>query len=175
LSQDTFAKDRNADAIDAIVAQWRRERPDLDPSAKEITGRVLRLSSLFQQAYAKQAFGPLGLTDGSYGVLVALRRSGAPFELTPTELARHRMMSSGGMTLVVDRLERDGLVERSPNPQDRRGSLVRLTKAGKEAVDRAMERHAAAEQALVEGLSERDREQLAKLLRKLVLAVDATP
>jgi hypothetical protein len=88
--------DDRRDAVDAIVDEWRRERPDLDPSAKEITGRVSRLASLFQQAYS-DAFSPLGLNDGDYGVLAPLLRAGAPHELTPTELAKHRMMTSGGM------------------------------------------------------------------------------
>jgi DNA-binding MarR family transcriptional regulator len=159
------------DAVDAIVEQWQRERPDLDPSAKQVTGRIVRLASLFQQAYG-DAFEEAGLSPGDYGVLVALRRAGAPFRLTPTELARQRMMTSGGMTPVLDRLERRGLVARLPNPEDRRGSLVELTKRGRGAVDAAMDRHADAEQALVEGLNAREREQLAGLLRKLLISVD---
>ncbi len=159
------------DAVDAIVEQWQRERPDLDPSAKRVTGRIVRLASLFHQAFA-DAFEAAGLSPGDYGVLVALRRAGAPFRLTPTELARQRMMTSGGMTPVLDRLERQGLVARLPNPEDRRGSLVELTKQGRRAVDAAMERHTGAEHALVEGLDAGEREQLAALLRKLVLSVD---
>lgn len=76
--------------MDVIVDEWRRERPD--PTAKEITGRVVRLASLFQQAYAA-TFEPLGLNEGDYGVLAPLRRAGAPNQLTPTELAKHRMMT----------------------------------------------------------------------------------
>ncbi|MET0803600.1 MAG: MarR family transcriptional regulator, partial [Acidimicrobiales bacterium] len=91
------------DAVDAIIQQWRRERPDLDPSAKEVTGRVVRLASLFQAAY-DEAFHPLGFVGGDYGLLVALRRAGEPGGLTPTELARQRMMTSGGMTAAIDRL-----------------------------------------------------------------------
>ena len=154
-----------------IVDQWRRERPELDASAKEVSGRVIRLASLFQQAYVPE-FEAAGLNAGDYGVLVALRRAGSPFRLTPTELARQRMMTSGGMTPVIDRLERDGLVKRLPNPADRRGSLVELTRAGKRKIDVAMARHAAAEQRLVEHLEPGEREQLAGLLRKLLLSVD---
>jgi DNA-binding MarR family transcriptional regulator len=159
------------DAVDEVVAQWRRERPDLDPSAKEIAGRIVRLGSLFQQAYAG-AFAGLGLKSGDYGVLVALRRAGEPYRLTPTELARRRMMTSGGMTPVIDRLERRGLVARSPNPDDRRGTLVELAPAGREVVDAAMERHAAAEHELLGGLDATEREQLAALLKKLLLSVE---
>ena len=162
-----WSKGTLGDAVDEIVAAWRRERPDLDPSAKEVTGRIMRLASRFGQTYG-EAFAPVGLSDGAYGVLAALRRAGAPFALTPTELARQRMITSGGMTPVLDRLERDGLVTRSPNPDDRRGSIVRLTAAGRKAVDAAMKRHAEAEQQLVAGLAPREREQLAGLLRKLL-------
>lgn len=177
MSQDALRQDisqpdaRDADAVDVIVAEWRRERPDLDPSAKEITGRVIRLSSLFQQAYA-ESFEPLGLNEGDYGVLAPLRRAGAPHELTPTELARHRMMTSGGMTAALDRLERKGLLARVPNPADRRGSLVRLTDRGREVIDEAMAAHVATEDQLVGALTDAEREQLRALLHKLLAAVD---
>lgn len=174
MSQDASYKDtlRNGeDAVDVIVDQWRRERPDLDPSAKEVTGRIVRLASLFQQAYTG-TFEPLGLNDGDYGVLAPLRRAGAPHQLTPTELARHRMMTSGGMTAALDRLERKGLVARVPNPDDRRGSLVQLTDTGRDVIDEAMKQHVLTEQRLVSGLDEHERDQLRILLRKLLRTVD---
>jgi DNA-binding MarR family transcriptional regulator len=173
MSQDALqqATGGEGDAVDAIVQEWRRERPDLDPSAKEIAGRVIRLAGLFQQAYS-ETFSPLGLNDGDYGVLAPLRRSGEPFELTPTELAKHRMMTSGGMTAALDRLERRGLVVRVPNPNDRRGSLVRLTSSGREVIDVAMEQHVVTEQRLVAGLSALERSELATLLRKLLHAAE---
>lgn len=132
----------------------------------------MRLASLFQQSYA-EAFEPLGLNEGDYGVLAPLRRSGAPFELTPTELARLRMMTSGGMTAALDRLERKGLIERVPNPADRRGSLVRLTETGRDIVDAAMTRHVAVEQQLLSGLDDDEQAQLIALLRKLLRRVDS--
>jgi DNA-binding MarR family transcriptional regulator len=82
------------------------------------------------------------------------------------------MMTSGGMTPVIDRLEREGLVKRLPNPADRRGSLVELSRAGRRRVDAAMARHAETEQRLVDPLDAREREQLIALLRKLLLGVD---
>jgi DNA-binding MarR family transcriptional regulator len=173
-SQDRpcWSGNEEGDAVDAIIEEWRRERPDLDPSAKEVTGRIVRLASLFQHAYS-DTFGPLDLNDGDYGVLAPLRRVGAPHELTPTELAKHRMMTSGGMTAALDRLERKGLVARVPNPTDRRGSLVRLTDSGLETIDEAMKQHVLTEQRLVAGLDEGERAQLTVLLRKLLRAVDA--
>jgi DNA-binding MarR family transcriptional regulator len=157
--------------VDVIVGEWRRERPDLDPTAKEITGRIIRLASLFQQANA-EVFGPLGLNAGDYGVLAPLRRAGAPYELTPTELTKHRMMTSGGMTAALDRLERKGLVERVSNPADRRGSLVRLTSTGRAVIDTAMTQHALTEQRLVSGLEGGERAQLEALLRRLLATVE---
>src|SRR5688572_1584374 len=171
MRQDALQQGTADDGVDLIVDQWRRERPDLDPSAKEVTGRIVRLASLFQRAYS-DTFEPLGLNDGDYGVLAPLRRAGAPYQLTPTELAKHRMMTSGGMTAAIDRLERRGHVQRVPNPADRRGSLVRLTKAGIAAVDDAMSRHVLTEQRLVASLSTKQREQLASLLRTLLATVD---
>ncbi len=169
MRQDTLRQAN--DAVDAIVDQWRRERPDLDSSAKHLTGRVIRLASLFQNAYT-EAFAPLGLSEGDYGVLVSLRRAGAPHRLTPSDLARSQMMTSGGMTAAIDRLERKRLVTRLPNPNDRRGSLVELTDEGRDAVDRAMELHAVAERQLVGALTATERRTLEQLLRKLLLSVD---
>lgn len=166
MGQDAFSQGA-FDAVDRFIEQWETERPDLDPSAKAITGRIVRLSSIFQRRFG-EAFAELGLTEGDYGVLVALRRSGAPFELTPTELAHTRMMTSGGMTAVIDRLERRSLLERLPNPADRRGSIVRLTEDGRSVVDQAMELHTAVEHQLVGMLSDRDRQQLAALLRNVL-------
>jgi DNA-binding MarR family transcriptional regulator len=174
MSQDTLYQDSlgdGGDKLDVIVEQWRRERPDLDPTAKEVTGRIIRLASLFQQAYS-DTFGPLGLNDGDYGVLAPLRRAGAPNQLTPTELAKHRMMTSGGMTAALDRLERKGFVRRIPNPADRRGSLVQLTDTGRKVIDEAMTQHVLSEQRLVSGLDAHERAQLRVLLRKLLQTVD---
>jgi DNA-binding MarR family transcriptional regulator len=147
------------------------ERPDLDPSAKGVTGRIVRLAGLFQHAYS-EAFTPIGINDGDYGVLAALRRQGEPFELTPTALARQMMMTSGGMTAAIDRVERKGFAARAPNPADRRGSLVRLTDDGRRVVDEAMARHVEVEHRLVAALGPEDREHLADLLRSVLVALE---
>jgi len=173
MSQDALQQDicQSGDAVDTIVEQWRRERPELDPSAKHITGRIVRLASLFQQSYG-DAFAAVGLQNGDYGVLAALRRAGRPFQLTPTDLARQRMMTSGGMTAAIDRLERQGLVARLPNPSDRRGNLVELTDEGRRIIDEAMNLHTDVEHQLVGALDEGERAALATLLRKLLSSVD---
>ena len=173
MRQDTLpnATSDPVDAVDAIVAEWRVQRHDLDPEAKHITGRVVRLAAQFQRAFG-EAFAPLGLSDGDYGILAPLRRAGAPYELSPTDLARHRMITSGGLTSALDRLEHKGLISRRPNPDDRRGNLVRLTDAGLVAIDEAMTRHTEAEHQLVAALDSAEQAQLVALLRRLVRATD---
>jgi DNA-binding MarR family transcriptional regulator len=171
MGQDALDRDTPLDAVDVIVRQWHRERPGLDTSAKGVTGRVIRLGGLFQQAFA-EAYEPLGLSETDFGILSPLRRAGEPYALTPTELARQRMLTSGGTTAAIDRVARMGLVTREPNPADRRGSLVRLTPRGLEAIDRAMEVHAEVEQGLVEALTPADRDRLAGLLRTLLLRLE---
>lgn len=171
-SHHEHGKHHEHDAVDRIVAQWHEQRPDLDTSAKHVSGRIVRLAALLQQRYGEE-LSDLGLRQGDYSVIAALRRSGPPFELSPTDLARTRMMTTGGMTTVLDRLECNQLVERRPNPVDRRGFLVRLTTQGQKLVDVAMERHTAAEQDAIGALSTNERRQLTRLLRKLLLSLDA--
>ena len=157
--------------MDRIIEQWRRERPDLDPTAKGVTGRVVRIGDLIQ-ARMGAALAPLGIRDGDYGLLSALRRSGEPYELSPTELRRHLVITSGGLTLQLERLERAGLVQRRPNPDDGRGVLVRLTPEGRMLADDAMGRHAALEQELIAGLTSEEQDTLAGLLRTLLRDLD---
>lgn len=176
MRQESLQQDiSTGDAVDAIIDQWRAERPDLDPSAKHITGRIVRLASLFLQEFERNkqaALGPYGLNESDFGVLSPLRRTGEPFELTPTELARHRMITSGGMTAALDRLERKGMVVRVPNPADRRGSLVRLTEQGRAVVDASMVLHSETEHELVAPLGEKDARELERILRQLLLATE---
>lgn len=166
LRQDAFPRD----AVDRIIEDWAEQRPDLDTRAKAVTGRVIRLAALYEQTFAG-SYRALGLDNAGYGILAALRRAGdAP--ITPTELARRRMMTSGGMTAALDRLERGGLVERLPNPADRRGSLVRLTAEGRTTIDEAVELQGEAERRLLAPLARTEVDQLVGLLRRLLLEVD---
>src|SRR4051794_13429755 len=176
MSQDALYQGNQTDTVDEIVAQWRAERPDLDPDAKHITGRIVRLAWLFHSEFERTkgaGFGKHGLRETDFGVLSALRRSGEPYELTPTELARHRMITSGGMTAALDRLEAKGMIVRLPNPNDRRGSLVRLTEQGRELIDGSMVLHAQVEHLLVAPLDEQDAKELERLLRKLLIGTEA--
>src|SRR5262249_12351561 len=128
MSQDALRQDTSmigapsTNGVDAIVAQWRAERPELDPSAKHISQPIVRLVWLFQNEFERfkgGGFSEYGLKETDFGIMSPLRRSGDPYELTPTELARHRMITSGGMTAALDRLEAKGMITRVPNPNDR--------------------------------------------------------
>ncbi|HET8666059.1 MAG TPA: MarR family transcriptional regulator [Nocardioides sp.] len=153
------------DHVDAILAQWRRERPDLDPSPIGLIGRLHRLADVLNVELRK-VFAEAGLGDGDFDVLVTLRRNGAPYEMTPGELCASTMVTSSAVTKRIDRLERAGLVTRTVSDEDARSRRIRLTDAGFELVDRLMAVHIENEHRLVSGLSERDRAQLAAILRR---------
>jgi DNA-binding MarR family transcriptional regulator len=162
---------RSRDRIDVIVEQWRRERPDLDVTALAVLGRLFRVVDLAGAELAR----PLrahGLESGWFDPIAALRRAGPPYELHPTELMATSLLSSGGMTKRIDRLVQVGLVERRPDPGDRRATLVRLTRRGKRTADAALETHIAGEERLLGALSRAERRTLDVLLRKLLAALD---
>ena len=157
------------DEIDRIVSQWKRERPDLDVSVTHVLQRITRLY-LLQSASFAEVFGRYGLTFGEYEVLAALRRSGPPYRLNPSNLFNSLVLSSGAMTNRLDRLEEAGLVERLPDPDDRRGRLVALTAHGIETVDTTVLDHLANEERLLSALSAEERQLLAGLMRRLLLS-----
>jgi DNA-binding MarR family transcriptional regulator len=155
------------DEVDDLVAAWARERPDLDLAPVAVFSRISRLSRHLDRA-RRQAFTDHAVEPWEFDVLAALRRTGEPYELSPGRLLRETLVTSGTMTNRVDRLVARGLVERLPDPDDRRGVLVRLTGEGKETVDRAFAALLDAERALLAELGTEDRERLAGLLRPLL-------
>jgi len=157
------------DEVDRIVAEWNRQRPDLDVSPTHTLTRISRLA-LLQAASFAPIFARYGLTWGEYIVLAALRRSGPPFRMTPTKLFSSILLSSGAMTNRLDRLEEMEMVRRLPDPNDRRGRLVELTAKGRRLVDRAVVNHLTKEQQMIAPLSRSEQQLLAKLLRKLLLS-----
>lgn len=158
--------------MDEIVEQWSRERPDLDVSALAIVGRLFRLTSLADTRLTA-GLGVHELQPGWFDLLAALRRSGPGYELNPTELMRTTLLSSGGMTKRIDRLEDAGLVERRADPRDRRGTLIGLTPRGRALVDTALETHLGNEEQLLFDLSRGERAQLDRLLRKLLAGLES--
>ncbi len=160
-----------SDHVDRILAEWRRERPDLNVEPLGVLGRLFRAAALADAALAEQ-LGAHNLHSGWFDLLAALRRAGAPFELNPTELMRATLLSSGGMTKRLDRLVEAGLVERRPDPSDRRGTLVRLTRRGKSTVDKAVVAHVANEERLLRALTPAERHALDGVLRKFLAGLD---
>jgi DNA-binding MarR family transcriptional regulator len=156
-----------SDAVDRFVEQWARERPDLDLAPMALIGRLGRLAGL-GTAVIETNLNEHGLKLGEFDVLASLRRSGAPYELTPGALLRQLMLSSGAMTNRLDRLQAAGLVRRRPDPDDRRGVVVSLTAAGRTLIDRVVVDHLATEARLLEPLSATERATLDRLLRKLL-------
>ena len=161
------------DRIDEILAQWKRERPDLDTTPMGIVGRIQRTASALRPLLDK-THEESGLQGDSFDVLASLRRSGPPYQLTPTELYREMMLTSGAMTNRIDKLEAAGLVSRRPDPNDRRGTLVRLTPKGKTLIDAATAKHVANEEQLMSALTSHEQQQLSELLRKLLLQLGDT-
>jgi DNA-binding MarR family transcriptional regulator len=159
--------DQDRDEVDELVEAWHRERADLDLAPVEVFSRISRLSRLLDLA-RRAAFTAQAIEPWEFDVLAALRRAGAPYQLTPGALLRQTMVTSGTMTNRVDRLAARGLVARSPDPSDRRGVLVRLTAPGRQAVDGAFESLVASERDLLGHLPEPDRRQLAALLKELM-------
>lgn len=160
------------DEVDGLVEAWRRERPDLDLGPLEVLSRVSRLNHHLDRA-RRTAFSEHGIELWEFDVLAALRRAGSPYELSPGRLIRETLVTSGTMTNRVDRLEQRGFVTRMPDPSDRRGVLVRLTPAGRSAVDGALDGLLTREADLLAALDDEDREQLAGLLRSLVVGFES--
>jgi DNA-binding MarR family transcriptional regulator len=162
------------DALDRILDQWRRERPDLDCSPMGIIGRISQLQREVNLAQ-RATFGRYGLDVPSFDVLAALRRAGPPYQLTPSELMRTALVTSGAITQRLDRLEERGLITRERSRADGRAVVVSLTDAGRRALDAALPDHLETERKLLEGLTDDDREQLAGLLRRFLVSLGRIP
>jgi DNA-binding MarR family transcriptional regulator len=153
------------DGVDLIIEQWAAERPDLGTEPMSVFGRIYRLARVSGDAVEK-AYGAYGIGRAEFDVLATLRRSGEPFELSPGALAGSMMLSSGGTTARLDRLEKAGLVTRVPSPTDRRGVLVRLTGRGREIIDQAVAAGLAEQTRLLSHMAPDRVRLLAKLLRE---------
>jgi DNA-binding MarR family transcriptional regulator len=160
------------DDVDRLVEAWQQQRADLDLRPMEVVSRVTRLAHHLDRA-RRQAFAEHAVESWEFDVLAALRRAGAPYELSPGQLLRETLVTSGTMTNRVDRLVARSFVERLPDPRDRRGVLVRLTGSGRMTVDGALESLLAREQALLAGLGPQQQSQLAGLLRQLLAPFEA--
>ena len=163
-----------SDRAETALAQWRKERPDLaDPFPMALLGRLAEVALVVSRDRLAPLFARFGLQGGEFDVIATLRRSGAPYVLTPTALYEAAMISSGGMTNRLDRLEREGLIERRPHPSDRRGSLVALTPKGLALIDEAIVAHLDNERAIVGALTAVEQDELYRLLAKLLESAKA--
>ncbi|HEX4400008.1 MAG TPA: MarR family transcriptional regulator [Galbitalea sp.] len=159
------------DEVDRIVDAWERERPDLDFAPLQVLSRVGRLARHLERA-RRTAFAASDLELWEFDVLSALRRAGAPYQLSPKALLQQTLVSSGTMTNRIDRLVERELVERETDPNDGRGILVVMTERGRDRVDSAISLLLLGESELLDGLSALERERLSTLLRKLSLDFD---
>jgi DNA-binding MarR family transcriptional regulator len=159
------------DEVDRIVDSWSRERPDLDFTPLQVLSRVGRLARHLERA-RRTAFSASDLELWEFDVLSALRRAGAPYQLSPKALLQQTLVSSGTMTNRIDRLVERSLVERRTDPNDGRGILVVMTERGRDRVDSAISLLLQGESELLDGLSQGDQDRLSGLLRKLSLDFD---
>ncbi|WP_432102648.1 MarR family winged helix-turn-helix transcriptional regulator [Streptomyces sp. bgisy091] len=164
------ARPADQDAVAKVVEDWARERPELDTSPLEVLARLHR-SFLRYSTGLTESIERHGLSVAGFDVLTALRRSGEPYRLTAGQLADSGLVSSAGVTLRIDRLEKDGLIVRERDTQDRRVVYSRLTEKGLATVDKAFTEHLENENRMLGGLSPSERRQLARLLRKLEVSI----
>ncbi len=159
------------DHVDKILSQWRQERPDLDIAPMGLIGRMKRLTLCLSREMEK-TWAQFGLNAASFDVLATLRRSGAPFSLSPSDLIASTMVTSGTMTNRIDRLEKAGLVVRKQSPEDGRSFQVSLTDQGFEVIDAAVAAHVKTQERLVSGLTPQERSALDGLLKSFLGAVE---
>lgn len=160
------------DHVDKIIKQWHQERADLDVEPMEVIGRIKQASQYFLREMDK-TFSIHGLNGASFDVLATIRRSGAPYALSPSDLIASTMVTSGTMTNRIDQLVKAGLVERTQNPQDARGFIISLTNEGHALIDRALNDHVRTQAELTAVLTEEDRQSLNSILRKLLINAES--
>lgn len=162
---------KNNDSIDILIHEWKRERPELDVSAMPVVGRILKLGKILEKR-ASKALREHGLYYTDLDVLATLRRSGKPFELTPTQLMQSVLITSGAMTALLDRLVKLDLIYRSQDQKDGRIKLAGLTKKGIEIIDKAIEVRFGEADNAVSVFNQAEKEQLSTLLKKLMGFLD---
>jgi DNA-binding MarR family transcriptional regulator len=173
MTSDSKASGSSPDAVDEIVRQWSEVRPDLDVSAVEVFGRLHR-SFLLYRAGIGACFSEAGTTEPGFDVLAALRRSGPDCRLSAGELARQTLVTTGGLTLRVKRLEEEGHVWRERDPLDNRMVYVQLTTSGRELVDRTAAVHFENLARMLAKVTSQERKDLARLLARLFDSLQET-
>ena len=160
------------DRMDILEEQWKAERPDLkNVEVFALYGRLARLVGHLDRAISELQ-KEHGFSRGDFDVLATLRRSGKPYELTPTELYKSVLLTSGAMTSRIDRLEKEGWVLRLANANDRRSNRVKLTDIGRQMIDNFLPEHLSLERHLIASLSETEQLRLNSLLKKWLAAIE---
>ncbi|MBO3088590.1 MarR family winged helix-turn-helix transcriptional regulator [Cellulomonas dongxiuzhuiae] len=162
------------DRLDLVGDAWRRERPDLDVRPQQVIGRLHRVANHLTDELVA-VYARHGLTEGEFDVLATLRRGGPPYERSPGDLAEHTLVTSGGMSKRIDRLERAGLVTRRVGDTDARARVVALTPRGREVIDAAFTDHMANERRLLDALEPADADALERVLRIWLAALETPP
>jgi len=168
----TMKKTEERDHVDRWLEEsWLEGIPNLDLEVEGIIQRMNGITRRIRRSH-KEALAEHGLTWEEWDVLGALRRAGPPHKRSAGKLAKFAELSSGAMTNRLDRLEKAGYVERLPDPDDRRGVLVQLTKAGVEKWLEATGAEAKRENLITGALNKTEKEQLNVLLRRLMLELE---
>lgn len=157
--------------IDQIIAQWNRERPELDVAPMALIGRFMRIAHHLSNEMDK-TFKAHGLNHASFDLLATLRRSGDPYRLSPNDLLATMMITSGTLTNRIDQLEKMKLVKRVHNPQDRRSVFITLTDNGFSVIDAAVTEHVQTQARLVAGLSEQNTAELNQSLAEFLSRIE---
>lgn len=157
------------DLVDVSLEAWLREFPHMDVATEGLVARIHKISRYIDRTLSETA-AEFGLTMGDWELLSSLRRQGPPYRMSPTELAKDMMLSSGTMTNRLDKLEEQGLIIRHPHPEDRRGIQVELTDKGRDLWGTAVDVQAAKEKMFADALSDEEKEMANDLLRKMMLA-----
>jgi DNA-binding MarR family transcriptional regulator len=164
---------REQDHIDGVIAKWRQERPEYDLAPVEIIGRAGRIMEFVDRALESK-FEEFGISRATFDVLATLRRNGPPYKVTQRDLMRNLLRTSGSMSLRIAALERQNLVTREVVEDDRRSVFVILTSKGSELLDAVIPEHLANEMTLLAGLNNSERAELVSLLRKWLIALEAS-
>ena len=159
------------DLIDSLINEWQQERPQLDSSAMEIVGRILKLSKILEKS-ASKALSSYGIHYTDLDVLATIKRSGNPYELTPSQLIKSVLITSGAMTALLNRLTKLELIYRSQDSKDGRIKLVGLTPKGSKLIDKAIETRFNEAKDSISVLNKKENTELSALLKKLLISMD---
>ncbi|MBT9243513.1 MarR family winged helix-turn-helix transcriptional regulator [Vibrio splendidus] len=159
------------DAIDRVVEQWAKEKPELETEPMAMMGRIMRIAK-YMETQVAELHKKYDMKLGEFDVLATLRRSGKPYRLTPSELIGSMMLTSGAMTNRLDKLEAKGLISREHSKEDRRSVSVQLTKDGLVLIDQMMTEHVETQKKLVKSLSTSQKKNTNQLLKTWLSAYE---